>query len=162
VTDQSYRSIVEVRPEHTRVGEASGAFALDLQQLNSQKECLAGASGQNLRMTRDINRSGAMAGVPKLILVAQSITSRTFEYWRVGHDRRRMAFLPGGRVGEGAAGCEVYWRLRIDEGEVMLEILSGTEVTCRMKQDSDESWRGRWTHHEKMGVVLCPLFDADY
>jgi len=119
-------------------------------------------SGQNLRMTRDITKSGATAGVPKLILAAQSITSRTFEYWRVGYDRRKMTFLPDGRVGEGAAGCEVFWWLRMNEGHVVLEILSGTEVTCRMKQDSDETWRGRWTHHEKMGVVLCPPSDAAY
>src|ERR1035441_7044228 len=95
--------------------------------------------------------------IAKARRAAESLTSLTFEYRRVGYDKRRMTFLPDGRVGEGAAGCEVFWRLKRKEGQVVLEILSGTEVTCRLERESDESWRGRWLHHEKMTVVLSPL-----
>src|ERR1035438_128164 len=96
-------------------------------------------------------------GIAKVRRAAVSITGLTFDYQRVGYDKRRMTFLADGRVGEGAAGCEVFWRLKRKEGQVVLEILSGTEVTCRLEQESDGIWRGRWLHHEKMAVVLNPL-----
>ena len=51
---------------------------------------------------------------------AWGLTGGRWEYVRVGHDRRAMTFLPDGRVGEGAAGCEVYWEVRTVEGRVQV------------------------------------------
>jgi Glycosyl transferase family 2 len=139
------------------LGKASDTVELDLQELNLHKNRLADASWNDLTITREMSSLSISVGVSKARLAAESITSQTFEYWRVGYDKRRMTFLADGRVGEGAAGCEVFWRLEMVKGRVVLEISSGTEITCRLKQDSDGAWRGRWIHHEKMAVVLAPL-----
>jgi hypothetical protein len=92
----------------------------------------------------------------------KSLTTRAFEYCRVGHDQRRMTFRPDGRVGEGAAGREIFWRLKTKAGGWVLEILSETEVTCRLKQDWSGIWRGRWLACEKMPIALSPLTGAGH
>jgi hypothetical protein len=92
--------------------------------------------------------------------MAEFFSSGAFNYCRVGFDNRRMTFLRDGRVGEGAAGCEVFWDVKAGErGELCLEISSGYAVTCRLKRASDGSWRGRWGHHEKMPIVLSSVQD---
>lgn len=90
-------------------------------------------------------------------LVAESVTTTAFEYCRVGYDKRKMTFLSDGRVGRGAAGCEVFWDVKMEDGHFFLEISSGNEITCRLKKESDGSWKGRWIHYEKMPIVLLPL-----
>jgi len=90
--------------------------------------------------------------------MAEFFSSGAFNYCRVGFDKRRMTFLRDGRVGEGAAGCEVFWDVKAGErGELFLEISSGYAVTCRLRREADGSWRGRWLHHEKMPIVLFPV-----
>jgi hypothetical protein len=90
--------------------------------------------------------------------VAEGLTNRTFEYCRVGFDKRRMIFLSDGRVGEGAGGCELFWDVKAGRGgRLFLEISSGCEITCRLRRGSDGTWRGRWIHHEKMPIVLSPV-----
>jgi hypothetical protein len=91
-------------------------------------------------------------------LIAEFFSRGAFNYRRVGFDERRMTFLPDGRVGEGAAGCEVFWDVKAGErGELFLEISSGCAVICRLRQEADGSWRGRWIHYEKMPIVLSPV-----
>lgn len=89
-------------------------------------------------------------------LVAESAIATAFEYCRVGYDKRKMTFLSDGRVGDGAAGCEVFWDVKMEDGHFFLEIASGNEITCRLKRELDGSWKGRWIHHEKMLIVLLP------
>ena len=93
-------------------------------------------------------------------LIAGSIVTTAFEYCRVGHDKRRMTFLSDGRVGEGAAGCEVFWDVKLENGHCCLEISSGGQITCRLKRQANGSWSGRWIHYEKMPIVLAPLRGA--
>jgi glycosyltransferase involved in cell wall biosynthesis len=89
---------------------------------------------------------------------AEHITGRAFVYCRVGFDERRMTFSPDGRVGEGAAGCEVFWDVKAARGsQIFLELSSGCEITCRLRREPDGTWRGRWIHHEKMPIVLSPV-----
>ena len=80
-----------------------------------------------------------------------------WEYHRVGHDRRAMRFLPDGRVGEGAAGCEVLWDIRTHDSRLCLEIFGRTQKTLAVTLDADGTWRGRWLCYEKMSVELSPL-----
>jgi len=90
-------------------------------------------------------------------IVAEEVIATAFEYLRVGYDYRKMMFLPDGRVGEGAGGSEVFWDVKSENGDMVLELSSGGQLTCRLKRENDGLWRGRWLHYEKMPVVLAPL-----
>jgi hypothetical protein len=93
-------------------------------------------------------------------LVAESIVTTAFEYRRVGYDKRKMTFLSDGRVGEGAAGCEVFWDVKRENGDFCLEISSGDKITCRLNRQENDTWSGHWIHYEKMPIVLKPLYAA--
>ena len=94
---------------------------------------------------------------PDVRLLAETITACQFEYCRVGFDKRKMTFTTNGKVGLGAAGCELFWEVKIEEDGRFLEIYSGEALTCRLKQKPDGSWRGKWVKFEKMPIVLTPL-----
>lgn len=86
---------------------------------------------------------------------ATQIVSIRFLYHRVGFDRRPMTFLENGLIGEGSAGCEAFWNLKDGpEGVPILEIRSDSDITCRLQQDQDSVWRGRWLVHEQMPIEL--------
>jgi glycosyltransferase involved in cell wall biosynthesis len=90
--------------------------------------------------------------------LAEFFTKGEFIYRRVGFDERRMTFRSDGRVGEGAGGCEILWDVKVGRGaRLFLEVSSGPDVTCRLRRQSDGTWRGRWIHHEKMPIVLSPV-----
>jgi hypothetical protein len=93
---------------------------------------------------------------------AARVVGRRFDYHRVGYDRRPLHLLPDGRVGEGAAGCELFWDLRVaDGGKVLLEIYSDRDVTVRLEPNGHDIWRGRWLRHECMPIELTPLADEE-
>ncbi len=94
---------------------------------------------------------------PRINLAAETpafqfLTSRVFDYHRIGHDRRLMSFLRGGRIGIGADQCEVFWRLAGTED--LLEIYGHDAITCRLKRMSEGLWQGRWLRFEKAPVEL--------
>ncbi len=92
---------------------------------------------------------------------ARQLIKQLFDYRRVGFDRRHMTFLPNGRVGTGAARCEWFWDIKRNaDSELILELSSGTELTCRLQLQADGSWRGRWLNFERMPVVLKPIIAA--
>ena len=93
---------------------------------------------------------------PALCERAREIVGTQFIYERVGHDRRPMQFLPGGRIGEGSAGCERRWELTITEGEEVLWIAGDAHPTCGLVRDSDGIWCGRWLRAEQMPVRVAP------
>ncbi len=88
---------------------------------------------------------------------AELIIGTRFQYKRVGHDQRAMTFHGSGFVGEGAAGCEVLWDVKQQGGDVVLEISSEKELTCRLIQNERGVWIGRWERHERMPIELVPL-----
>jgi hypothetical protein len=88
--------------------------------------------------------------------IAERLIAETFEYNRVGHDTRKMTFLANGRIGRGAAGCEVFWDIKIENAKPILEISSGASLTCRLGQQPDNSWTGHWLIFERMPIVLRP------
>ena len=94
---------------------------------------------------------------PLLLKVIAELTSTVFDYNRVGYDRRRMAFLPSGLVGRGAARCETYWRVKRVRSRVWLEIMSECALTCRLTRGKDRIWRGNWVDFEKMPIELRPF-----
>ena len=89
--------------------------------------------------------------------LADILTCNVFDYHRVGYDRRPMTFSADGTVGEGAAGCEVFWGLKTEAGEVVLELAGEVELTCRLSTEDGTSWRGQWLDHERMPVELTRL-----
>jgi hypothetical protein len=91
-----------------------------------------------------------------LLSLAASLVRETYRYHRVGHDHRTMSFRPDGRVGDGSAGCEVYWTLHESSEGPVLEISSMEAVTCRLRRDARGVWRGAWLIFERMPVELTP------
>lgn len=85
---------------------------------------------------------------------ARRLIERRWEYERIGHDRRAMAFLPDGRVGHGSAGCEVYWDVRAAQGRLRLEVFGLEWRTFTAWPDRRGGWLGRWERFEGMPVQL--------
>ena len=85
---------------------------------------------------------------------ARLLTGRVHIYDRIGYDRRPLAFLADGSVGLGAGGREQVWDVRGEGGQLVLEIASQDEVTCRLRQDEAGTWRGEWLHGEKMAIAV--------
>lgn len=80
----------------------------------------------------------------------------TWLYARLGHGARRLALLPGGIVGEGAAGLERWWTVEVTADGPTL-VLGAARPTARMRLGGDGVWRGRWLVHEAMPVELRPI-----
>ena len=87
---------------------------------------------------------------------ADTLIACVFDYRRVGYDRRSMTFLPNGTIGMGAAGCEVFWDLKEENEQIVLEISAETELTCQLRRGEDDIWRGNWIEFERMPVELTP------
>lgn len=86
----------------------------------------------------------------------RQLTGTLFDYYRVGHDRRPLGFLPDGTIGVGTAACERLWDVRADDSSVILEI-SGEEGTiCRLRSNENGVWRGKWLKFEETPVGLIP------
>jgi hypothetical protein len=104
-----------------------------------------------------VPRFDAAVAAPGIRRVAKELVGARFDYRRVGHDQRPMGFLDHGLIGEGSAGCEVYWNLESKNGKVVLQIFSEDLLTCELSAGEDGIWRGRWTRFEQMPVELVPL-----
>ena len=85
------------------------------------------------------------------------LIQHTFEYHRVGHDKRTIRFLPNGSVGEGAADMERYWSLELKYSSAVLKIHSDEDVTCELERMKSGVWKGRWNHYEQMPIELSPV-----
>ena len=84
-----------------------------------------------------------------------------YTYRRVGHDERSMELLPGGKIGEGAGGCERAWKIEATpSGEVLTIFGDHGGPTCNLSQCEDGTLRGRWLAHEKMPIELVPAAAA--
>lgn len=86
------------------------------------------------------------------------LAQRFFQYERVGHGRRELELLPGGRVGRGRGGCENAWAV-VEEADGAARLLLGGRgrETCRLMQDrSGASWRGPLLTQEGVSVILAP------
>jgi glycosyltransferase involved in cell wall biosynthesis len=88
---------------------------------------------------------------------AKKLMTSTYRYRRIGYDDRYMTFKSTGFIGNGAAGCEVFWDVKQEKSDIVLEISSDTEITCRMRLNGDGTWHGRWERHERMPVELRPV-----
>jgi glycosyltransferase involved in cell wall biosynthesis/ADP-heptose:LPS heptosyltransferase len=88
--------------------------------------------------------------------IARGLTGLLFDYERIGHDRRPMAFCRDGSIGHGAADCERFWDVREHKGQIVLIISSEKHITCKLTRQQDGVWTGRWVCHECMPVRLTP------
>ncbi len=104
------------------------------------------------------NRFAPAGGHSAEVLDAAAHLGETgFIYRRVGYDERPMSFLPDGTVGDGAAGCEMFWNLRHVDHSVVLELSADRDLTARLTRQPNGFWRGEWVVHEKMSVELEPV-----
>lgn len=79
-------------------------------------------------------------------------------YRRVGHDERQMELLPNGKIGEGAGGCELAWKLeRTPSGTVLSIYGHHGGATCHLTRADDGIYRGKWLAHEQMPIELIRL-----
>lgn len=69
-------------------------------------------------------------------------------------DSRVVTLAPGGRITDGAAGCERYWCVK--SGRLKIAGHDGT-LTMDLIRSADGAWLGRWLHHERMVVTLVPI-----
>jgi hypothetical protein len=92
----------------------------------------------------------------RVLQAADRLIKSSYEYARIGHDRRLMEFKSDGTIGQGSAGMERTWDLFEENGGLVLEIQSPSEVTCRLKLHPDGVWRGRWECFEKMLIEVSP------
>lgn len=88
---------------------------------------------------------------------ARALARGVFDYHRMGHDRRRLQFLPDGTFGEGVGGCEKTWDVHDEGGALKLTIFGPGYVTCRAEECGDGVWHGAWLIGEKMPLELTPL-----
>jgi len=94
--------------------------------------------------------------------VRRQLTRKIYEYHRIGHDRRHMTFLENGIIDQGAAGSELFWDVSAINESMQLEIYSDAEITCRLKEDNDGVWRGRWLHEGQIQIELSPLQQSNW
>lgn len=97
------------------------------------------------------------ARTPKEHDYIQEISSQAYKYIRVGYDQRVMTFSEKGTIEQGSGGCEKYWDLRDEAGVIALEISDDNTVICRLTEQGNGDWRGRWLHYEKMPVELIRI-----
>jgi glycosyltransferase involved in cell wall biosynthesis len=88
----------------------------------------------------------------------QICSIRYFEYERIGHDKRRMEFLPDGSIGEGTQQHERTWRMGCTNHHPVIIIEGEEGISCRLSQDDAGVWEGRWLLQERMYVRLSPCF----
>jgi hypothetical protein len=81
------------------------------------------------------------------------LDGRSYEYRRVGHDRRPLTFRSDGTFTAGDAGRERYWTIR--EGRLLICGDDGL-LTMGLEPRPDGSWEGRWLVYEKMPIILEP------
>jgi hypothetical protein len=86
--------------------------------------------------------------------VAARLRGQSFDYHRVGLDRRRLDLLEGGRVGCGGARCEFGWSVL--DGVLAVVSVEGAP-TFLARECAGGVWRGSWLEHERCEVVLTPL-----
>jgi glycosyltransferase involved in cell wall biosynthesis len=87
----------------------------------------------------------------------QQITANVYDYIRVGYGSRPMTFSANGSVKMGADGCERFWDLREDDEAIIFEIYNENFVTCRLTENGEGIWKGKWLYFEKMPVELRPV-----
>jgi glycosyltransferase involved in cell wall biosynthesis len=107
--------------------------------------------GQSVKQDRFCTQ---IAQMPPQLTITEELVDREFLYERMGYDSRPMSFLKDGRIGEGAAGCELFWDVKKENGKMTLVISGEREVTCRLVQDEEGIWNGRWERFEQMPVRL--------
>ena len=89
--------------------------------------------------------------------IAAHMTGGKWLYERVGYDVRTMTFLPNGRIGTGSAKLERFWNLHAVNGTTCMNIIADQQVTCRLKLEHDQVWRGSWERFERMPIELKPF-----
>jgi hypothetical protein len=62
--------------------------------------------------------------------------------WLASHERE-VALLPAHRIGEGASATERYWFVGDSVDGPELRIVGKGALSCALRQDSDDIWRGK-------------------
>jgi hypothetical protein len=87
----------------------------------------------------------------------EKLVSRSYNYNRIGYGGRHISFCINGTIGAGKAAMEQFWDIYEDSGKIFLEISSDKSKTCVLELQSNNTWKGRWIHYEKMPIELTPV-----
>jgi hypothetical protein len=91
--------------------------------------------------------------------IAQSLCGK-YKYTRVDLDSRTLELLDGGVVGEGKAGCERRWTLRLIDNIPTIICIGAahkdSEIAMFFAKDdgSGKVFNGQWTAFERCNIVL--------
>lgn len=88
---------------------------------------------------------------------ANTLIGQRYKYHRVGHDHRSMTFFRDGRIGDGAAGCEVWWDLVEAGSTLSLKIYGADSRTMTLQLADGGAWQGNWEIFEQMPIEITPL-----
>ncbi|MCW3070344.1 MAG: hypothetical protein JWO44_234 [Bacteroidetes bacterium] len=80
-----------------------------------------------------------------------------YEFERIGEDKRRVEFLPGGIIAGENETWEQTWFIEYANTDCRIAIEGKEGIICRLSQAETGDWEGRWLLHEKKYVVLRPL-----
>lgn len=83
----------------------------------------------------------------------KELHGQSFEYERVGYDKRYMILSGDGTFKFGGAGMEMFWTIR--NGKMYISGEHG--LTAILEKHEKGEWVGRWLIHEKMPIILRPI-----
>lgn len=110
---------------------------------------------QQLRDVWDGEVSPTPAGKERDLAKEAEIAGHVYRYERVGHDKRLMLLQEDGTIGEGVERMERSWKVfSSKEGNAELWISGDEGLTCRLHEEEEGKWKGRWENYEKMPVEL--------
>ncbi len=137
---------------------------MDKWSLGSENKCIEGFQFEGecrefIQQLRNrwngrIYEEAAKELTPEARAVMEFLTGKTFDYHRVGHDRRSITLLEQGMVGSGSGELERFWELAEEDGQTVLQLWSLEGLTCSLRRDRDGVWRGRWNVYERMPIEL--------
>jgi len=83
---------------------------------------------------------------------------KEFLYERKGYDRRVLSLRSDGGIGQGAASNETTWAVfEVGESSEIWFFNKEGNLTCRLYQQEEGKWTGRWEVHEKCEIVMLEL-----
>jgi hypothetical protein len=90
------------------------------------------------------------------IAIESQLAGKTYDYDRIGYDRRPMTLGPNGRIDRGGGACEHRWMVARGNPPELL-ILGGGCVTAVLTNVRPGVWEGRWLIFECMPLRMTEM-----
>jgi hypothetical protein len=105
-----------------------------------------------------VRRYHAESKSPDERAAAERISKQTWDYHRIGHDRRPIRFQPDGTIGDGSAACEIFWDIHQNGCGLILDVYGSEGRTFSATENEVGTWCGAWERFERMPIELTPIF----